>query len=141
MSGTGWLFAASANSPNWPKHRFYAILRYYAFTHGYLIYDWDCSPATIPSNPHTVYVHTGWKGMTHWLGTGNLIGSKQAFLPFKEAMLHARSLKLKTQLDWKAWCKSGRRPANIPARPDTVYKHEGWRGHGHWLGTKITIPP
>ena len=27
------------------------------------------------------------------------------------------------------------RPANIPSHPDKVYKHDGWQGYGHWLGT------
>lgn len=30
---------------------------------------------------------------------------------------------------------TGARPANIPSSPETVYKHYGWQGHGHWLGT------
>ena len=28
---------------------------------------------------------------------------KPAFLPFKKALLHARSLKLKSQKEWEAW--------------------------------------
>ena len=91
-------------------------------------------PANTPSTPHAVYKHEGWQGYGHWLGTGNFIGGKQGFLPFKEALLYARALKLKTQKEWLA-CKSGARPANVPSRPDLTYQHDGWQGYGHWLGT------
>ena len=61
--------------------------------------------------------------------------SKPAFLPFKKALLLARSLKLKTLKEWKAWRKSDARPTNIPSNPNATYKHGGWRGYAHWLGT------
>ena len=92
--------------------------------------------ATIPSDPGRVYQHDGWQGYGHWLGTGNVLGGrKQTFLPFEEALLHARTLKLTSKKGWDAWCKSGGWPDNMPAVPDQVYTHEGWRGYGHWLGT------
>ena len=58
------------------------------------------------------------------------------FLPFKKAVLHAQSLNLnlKSEKEWRVWCKHGERPANMPACPDRVYMHEGWQGYGHWLG-------
>ena len=59
-------------------------------------------------------------------------------LPFKDALLYARSLKLASSTLWRGWCKSGARPANIPAAPDQVYKHDCWEGWGHWLGTGNT---
>ena len=93
-------------------------------------------PANIPSHPDRVYTHEGWQGYGHWLGTGHLAGRHgQTFLPFKHALLYARSLMRKTKKGWEAWCKSGVRPANIPSHPETVYKHDGWQGYGHWLGT------
>ena len=83
-----------------------------------------------------MYKHEGWRGYGHWLGTGNVSVKKdKQFLPFKKALLHARSLKLKGAKQWNAWCKTGARPANIPSHPDATYKHEGWQGYGHWLGT------
>ena len=96
----------------------------------------DARPATnMPSCPNKAYKHDGWQGYGHWLGTGNVGVKHQQFLPFKEALLHARSLKLKGQKEWRAWCKSGARPANMPSTPDVTYKHEGWQRYGHWLGT------
>ena len=48
----------------------------------------------------------------------------------------ARSLQLASSKDWQAWCKSGACPANVPYQPEVVYKHGGWQGYGHWLGTR-----
>ena len=91
-------------------------------------------PANMPCAPDQVYKHEGWQGVGHWLGTGNTRTPKQ-FLPFKEALMHARSLKLETKREWRQWCKSSERPANMPAGPDHIYAHDGWQGYGHWLGT------
>ena len=91
--------------------------------------------ANMPSRPDTCYRHDGWQGYGHWLGTGNLPGGKVAFLPFKKALLYARSLKLKSLQEWKDWAKTGVRPANMPSSPHNTYKHDGWQGFGHWLGT------
>ena len=57
------------------------------------------------------------------------------FLPFDEALTMVQSLGLANKVEWKAWCKEGMRPPNVPAAPDTVYTHDGWQGWGHWLGT------
>ena len=92
-------------------------------------------PANVPSNPDKVYKHEGWQGWGHWLGTGNVgVKKDQQFLPFKKALLHARSLKLKSSTEWRQWCKIGERQANMPSHPDRVYTHSGWQGFGHWLG-------
>ena len=73
-------------------------------------------PGTIPSHPDQIYAHTGWQGYGHWLGIGNeqpgKRGDTQEFLPFNEAMLYARSLKLKTQTEWREWAKTSARPVN-----------------------------
>ena len=49
------------------------------------------------------------------------------------------SLKLKGLKDWWVYCKSGKRPANIPASPHESYKDE-WKGYPDWLGTKRIRP-
>ena len=93
----------------------------------------------IPSHPERVYKHKGWQGYGHWLGTGNISTGKREYLPFEEALLNARSLKLKGEKAWRVWYKTGARPANIPTNPQRTYKHEGWQGYGHWLGTGNTL--
>ena len=45
----------------------------------------------------------------------------------------ARSLRLNKYKEWRAWCESGARPANVPAAPDEVYVHDKWLGYEHWL--------
>ena len=97
-------------------------------------------PVNIPSTPEGVYKHDGWQGWGHWLGTGNVAPKDHQFLPFKKALLHARSLKLKNMREWKQWCKSNVRPTSKPARPDLTYMHDGWQGYGHWLGTGAVAP-
>ena len=57
------------------------------------------------------------------------------FLPFEEAAGQAQLLKLNGAKEWQQWCKSGKRPANLPSNPDQSYRNTGWKGWGHWLGT------
>ena len=96
-------------------------------------------PANIPSNPDQTYRHAGWQGWGHWLGTSSeqpqrLVGrASQKWIPFDEALIFARSLRLAKQKEWFAWSKSGARPANMPGRPDKAYVHDGWIGYEHWL--------
>ena len=57
------------------------------------------------------------------------------FLLFSEALPLAWSLGLASRTEWQAWSKEGMRPANVPSNPNRAYKHDGWQGWGHWLGT------
>ena len=36
---------------------------------------------------------------------------------------------------WQAWRTSAERPDDIPSTPDQVYKHDGWQGYAHWVGS------
>ena len=85
-------------------------------------------PNNVPSSPHQTYKHDGWG---HWLGTITVAPEDHKFLPFKQALVCARALKLKTQKEWHAWSKIGERTVNIPACPERTYKHDGWQGYGH----------
>ena len=60
---------------------------------------------------------------------------KKEYLEFKAARSFVRSLKLNTQADWLAYCKSGNKPNNIPGHPHIVYKNDGWVNNGDWIGT------
>ena len=87
-------------------------------------------PASLPSRPDTVYKDRGWEGWGHWLGTGKA-GRPQAahFLPFKEALVVARSLRLASEKEWRVWSKEGLRPANVPsdhARSTRTTCGRGW---------------
>ena len=64
---------------------------------------------------------------------GNQQRQKKSFLPFDQALRVARSLRLVSSTEWKLWCRSGSRPANVPAAPEKAYVHDGWMGWTHWL--------
>jgi len=58
------------------------------------------------------------------------------FLPFKEARDFVHELGLKSSKDWRKFCKSEAKPADIPNSPDDVYREE-WINWGDWLGTGV----
>ena len=90
-----------------------------------------------PTVPDKIHKDHGWRGLGHWLGTGTGNQSSKAkkaqFPPFTEALRVARQLRLVSQKKWLLWCRSGARPANVPAAPSKVYVHDGWMGQEHWL--------
>ena len=66
----------------------------------------------------------------------------RVFRSFKEARIFTRSLKLKNDVEWKLYCKSGKKPSDIPSEPKKVYKDKGYLNLGDWLGTgKIAGSP
>ena len=92
-------------------------------------------PPNVPSTPGATYKDGGWQGWGHWLGTGSQSNTakNEQFLPFDEALRVARHLRLVSQKEWRLWCRTGARPANMPAAPDKAYVHDGWMGWTHWL--------
>ena len=56
------------------------------------------------------------------------------FLAFTEAKEFVHRLRLKNQHEWNGYCKSGKKPPDIPANPARTYKKD-WKGIGDWLGT------
>eukprot|EP00391_Amoebophrya_sp_Ameob2_P005691 CAMPEP_0178987872 /NCGR_PEP_ID=MMETSP0795-20121207/3510_1 /TAXON_ID=88552 /ORGANISM="Amoebophrya sp., Strain Ameob2" /LENGTH=426 /DNA_ID=CAMNT_0020679111 /DNA_START=34 /DNA_END=1310 /DNA_ORIENTATION=- len=61
-------------------------------------------------------------------------GSRFGFLPFSEARLHVREIKLRNCLEYRAWSKSASRPLTVPSRPDLVYAKCGWKGYPDFMG-------
>ncbi len=97
-------------------------------------------PDDIPSNPNVTYKGKGWKGIGDWLGTGKIASRFRVYRSFEEARIFARSLKLKNGVEWGAFSRGlvpekGTLPDDIPANPSGVYKDQGWKGMGDWLGT------
>jgi superfamily II DNA or RNA helicase len=91
-------------------------------------------PADIPTNPNIAYAEAGWAGIGDWLGTGTIAPHLREYRSFKKARAFARSLKLKSYTDWLKYCKSGKRPSDIPSNPDKKYPNDGWAGIDDWLG-------
>jgi len=52
---------------------------------------------------------------------------------FDLAKSFAQSLKLKTHKDWLEFCKSGKRPEDMPSHPNQVYKSDGWVSWSEFL--------
>jgi hypothetical protein len=66
-----------------------------------------------------------------------VIKMKKKWMTFKEARRFVHTLNLKSVTAWLIYCKSGKRPDNLPSVPRRTYKKE-WKGMGDWLGTEIT---
>jgi len=93
-------------------------------------------PNDIPTNPHRTYKDSGWISMGDWLGTGYIHVTLRKYKTFKEARAFVRKLKLAGLSDWRKYCKSGKKPDDIPSAPWNTYKNDGWDSAGDWLGTK-----
>jgi|GEM_PF-267533 len=96
-------------------------------------------PIDIPASPAGVYKNKGWKGMGDWLGTGTHAPGTILYRPFIEAKKFVQLLGLKNHSDWKKYCAGkfkdkGRKPVDIPASPQYIYKENGWINMRDWLG-------
>ena len=92
-------------------------------------------PNDIPTAPWVVYKTKGWKSMGDWLGTGKIADHLIIYKNFNEAREFARQLNFKVGREWRAYCKSGNKPLDIPSNPNQTYKDKGWISMGDWLGT------
>ena len=108
--------------------------------------EWDLArtegrlPPNIPSKPWEKYKNDGWVNLGDWLGTNTVASQHFKYRSFEEARKFARSLKLKSGDEWRAFCKSGQRPEDIPVNAPQTYKNKGWKGWGDWLGTGNVAP-
>jgi hypothetical protein len=78
-------------------------------------------PDDIPSNPQRVYKKE-WKGWGDWTGSGNIAPSNLQYRPFVKAREFVRNLGIKNRDEWNEYCKSGKKPDDIPATPWNTYK-------------------
>jgi len=79
-------------------------------------------PDDIPNFPNQVYKNKGWVGIENWLGNGRIATKNRKYRPFKEAREFVRKLGLKNWEEWREYCKSGKKPEDIPNAPDQFYK-------------------
>ena len=61
------------------------------------------------------------------------------FKSFNDARDYVHKLQLKNEREWNLFCKSNKKPKDIPSVPRQYYKKE-WKGLGDWLGT-FTVAP
>ena len=90
------------------------------------------APPGMPVAPDEVYRGNGWVSWPDWLGNGGT--PPNSMLPFKEARVAARKLKLGSWKEWSEWSKSGLRPPGMPSSPDRTYRGDGWVSFPDWLG-------
>jgi len=83
-----------------------------------------------------VYKNLGRVGFGDWLVTDTIPSQELTFRPFAEAREFIHTLGLRTQGEWFEYCRSGRKPRDIPASPNVVYKGAGWKNLRDWLGTE-----
>lgn len=91
-------------------------------------------PADLPGNPQEFYAENGWGGWGDFLGTGRVSNRDKVFRSFMDAREFIRGLGLKSESEWREYCRSGKRPSDIPSHPDRAYKSSGWAGMADWLG-------
>jgi superfamily II DNA or RNA helicase len=91
-------------------------------------------PKNLPAAPNIVYKNSGWEGFGDFFGTKVTAHYKKQYLNFKEARKFVRQLKLNSVSEWRDYCKSGNKPADISASPHNSYKENGWISYGDWLG-------
>ena len=60
---------------------------------------------------------------------------RETYLSYEDAQAFVQTLGIKNQLEWREYCRSGSKPANIPNSPGVFYKEKGWVSYGVWLGT------
>ncbi|MCB0419468.1 MAG: DEAD/DEAH box helicase family protein [Bdellovibrionales bacterium] len=95
-------------------------------------------PSDIPSTPSFSYKEE-WKGWGDFLGTGNVQTQKKQFVSFSKAKAFVKKHGIKSQSQWREYCRSGKVPPNIPKKPEKVYKDQ-WKGIGDFLGTGVIAP-
>lgn len=94
----------------------------------------ELKPKNIPSNPMNVYKNDGWIDMGDWLGTGNISNRLKEYRPFNESRKFVRNLNFTKIEQWTDYCKSGKKPIDIPSVPSRPYKNKGWINWADWLG-------
>ena len=94
----------------------------------------DNRPDDVPFAPNIVYKNKGWISWSDWLGTGR---QRQIdFDSYVNVKKFVRGLGIKTRFDWLNYCKSGKKPKDIPNWPDSVYKNKGWISWSDFFGSE-----
>jgi len=91
-------------------------------------------PNFLPFHPERTYKNE-WKGLGDWLGTGKIANKNKKFRSFERAKNFVHPLGIKSQKEWNKYCKSGKKPDDIPQSPPQTYKNKGWKNWGDWFGT------
>jgi superfamily II DNA or RNA helicase len=97
-------------------------------------------PSDIPLSPNSVYLKTGWVSWGDWLGSEYIANQQRDYKKYDLAKTFVQKLGLKSVAEWKEYCKSRKKPQDIPNNPDQYYKNKGWISFGEWLGSGTIAP-
>ncbi len=103
-------------------------------------YKLKTKPFDIPTCPNIVYKNDGWLNWGDWFGTGNIASTQRKFRLFLEAKKFIRNAGIRNSKEWRAFCKSGNLPSDIPTNPNYQYKKTGWKSWGDWFGNDNIAP-
>jgi len=92
-------------------------------------------PKDIPVTVDRVYKNKGWKSWGEFFGTGRGY-RKVDCRSFDSSRKFVSKFKFKNCNEWRKYCKSGKKPKDIPSNPNTIYKDKGWTSFSHFFGFK-----
>jgi len=96
-------------------------------------------PNNFPRAPDSFYKKQGtWISWGNFCGTGVVATQKRTYLSFTNARDFVHEINIKNRSEWNVYCKSGKKPKNIPIAPDSFYKRKKqWTNWGDFLGTGV----
>eukprot|EP00397_Hematodinium_sp_SG-2012_P026284 GEMP01027523.1.p1 GENE.GEMP01027523.1~~GEMP01027523.1.p1 ORF type:complete len:426 (+),score=21.58 GEMP01027523.1:460-1737(+) len=75
-----------------------------------------------------------WRFTRGFCNVTRLSTASSRFRAFEEARTFARTLKLYTVKEWRAWSRTDARPHDIPSNPNSKYAGMGWVSYPDFLG-------
>jgi len=90
----------------------------------------------IPSHPAKQYKNE-WISWENFLGTGNSVPSKFTDYETAKCFVHCIKPRINNCREWDEYCKSGKKPKDIPHSPQKIYKEHGWIGWDCWFGSGL----
>ena len=93
-------------------------------------------PVDIPVNPQRMYKEE-FINWGDWLGALDIRDRNIKYMRYEEASKFVQTLKIKTHKEWKEYCKSDKKPKELPFKPERVYKDDGWKGFKLFIGERL----
>tara|TARA_B100000767_G_C19744793_1_gene527929 strand:- start:55 stop:2085 length:2031 start_codon:yes stop_codon:yes gene_type:complete len=93
-------------------------------------------PVDIPVNPQRMYKEE-FINWGDWLGALDIRDRNIEYMSYEKASKFVQTLKIKTHKEWKEYCKSDKKPKELPVNPERVYKGDGWKGFKLFIGERL----
>ncbi len=91
-------------------------------------------PPEVVKRPDLHFRGNGWLSWSDFLNKKIIANRDKKFITYKKAKKEIKIFKIKTNLEWRIFCKNGFRPENIPSNPDQTYRGSGWISWKDFLG-------